>query len=294
MVGPTVAALIPCYNSSLYIRRTLSSVLSQTYPPAKIIVVDDGSTDDTPAILRDFAESITVCRHPDGFNHGQYASLNLALKQARTDLIAFLDHDDLWYPRKLAVCVDALARHSESGAVYTNGDIIDSNDRRLHAILNFAPPQATPEHLMLDCFIKTPSTVVVRRELLERAGPFNASFPACADHDMWLRLAELSAIDYIATPLIAHRQHAMQLSILAKRRMWTDGFRVLEDARRRYPYSRASVKKRLAVLHYRLAQCEWWDGRRSLALARLLLSALLDPQRALSVAARGRWSLTAQ
>src|SRR5512143_3730544 len=107
---PLVSVVMPVYNGARYLRQALESALAQTYRPLEIVVVDDGSTDETPAILAEFGTRIRALRQP---NSGSAAARNAALDAARGELIAFLDADDLWLPQKLAVQVEYLREHPD-------------------------------------------------------------------------------------------------------------------------------------------------------------------------------------
>lgn len=115
----TISVVIPTYNSAAVIRLTLDSVLRQTVPPNEILVLDDGSTDDTVSILESFAPKVSVIRQS---NRGVAAARNELSRLATGDLIAFLDHDDLWHPRYLEVQSGQFARHPQAAAFFTRHD----------------------------------------------------------------------------------------------------------------------------------------------------------------------------
>ena len=122
---PKVSVIIPAYNAAPYLAETLASVFAQSYPDYEIIVVDDGSTDDTLAVLEQFADRITLIRKPNG---GPASARNAGLRQARGELLAFLDGDDLWLPDKLAAQVErddseiGRRAHDAQQAVLAAGD----------------------------------------------------------------------------------------------------------------------------------------------------------------------------
>jgi len=113
-----VSVIIPAYNSGPYLTETIESVLRQTYPHREIIVVDDGSTDDTPARVARYGPALTYIRQAQG---GVGAARNRGVAAARGDYIALLDHDDLWVPEKLEVQVEVAARHPASGMLVCDG-----------------------------------------------------------------------------------------------------------------------------------------------------------------------------
>lgn len=279
--GPSVAVIIPCYNSSRFLKKTLDSALAQNYQPLEIITVNDGSSDDTGKILESYQPRIRVLYHPNGANRGESASVNLALSTTQAEFVAFLGHDDLWYPQKVERVVAAFEESPHAGLVYSNGHMIDETDRVLYPFQRADyVHDPRPHRLLLDCYIKTPSLVVVRRSVLALTGQFSAF--VASDHDLWLRIAEVSSVLYVPDCLVAHRKHGKQQSIVSRRQMWQEGFEILDRACRRYPYGIDVKRKRKAVLHYRLFECDWAERSRARAVLHFLCAALLDPLRALS------------
>ena len=278
MPGLSVAAVVSCWNGEKFLKRALASALAQTYTLAEVTVVDDGSTDGTPAVLEAFGSSVTVLRHPGRENRGQGASLNLAIRKTSSDLIAFLDHDDIWYPDKTTRQVEVFDNERDTGLVYTNGHVISEDDRKLHPILaqGFAETNR-PESILLNCYIRTPSMVMVRRSLLDKVGSFSEDL-LCPDHDMWVRMAEATRLHYLDAKLTGYRQHQGQLSL--RRRMWEDEFRLLDAACRRHSYSPAVRHRRKAVIRYRLGQYDHGAGRYVSSAFNFFLAFLHDPPRA--------------
>lgn len=128
-----ISVVIPTYNSAAVIRLTLDSVLRQTVPPHEILVLDDGSTDDTVAIVESYAPKVSVIRQS---NHGVAAARNELSRRATGELIAFLDHDDLWHPRYLEIQGQAYSANPDAVAFFTRHDnfyglgVYDWRDRK--------------------------------------------------------------------------------------------------------------------------------------------------------------------
>jgi len=277
----SVTAILPCYNSARFLEQTLDSILGQSYPDVSVIAVDDGSTDDTPQVLGKYLASgrLKMFSHEGNRNRGVAASMNLGLEMASSDLIAFIDHDDVWYPDKIRRQVEVFEQTPEVDMVYTNGDVINQYGKKMYSILGPSHRESNrPENLLLDCYIKSCSMVMVARKAMEKAGRFKEHLLP-TDHDMWLRLQEVATLHYLSDCLIGYRVHATQSS--HKRKLWEDGFIILADALKRFPYSRAAAKKRLAVLHYRLAEHDLRSGKRIRSARNFLLSLYLDPARSL-------------
>lgn len=282
-----VAVIISCYNSAKYIRQTLGSILAQNYSSFQVIAVNDGSTDATATILQSYGRRITVLNHPDGGNHGQSASLNLGIAQSNSDYIAFMDHDDLWQPDKLKKQTDLLDQHHDIGLVYTNGHVVGKKGDKLYPLLGKGHVEKNSiGDILLDCYIRTPSMVMVRRSLLVQVGEFVPGI--IADQDMWVRIKEISHFYYLNEPLVCYREHFDQVSSVNNLKMWQDALLVLENAMQRYPYPLWIRNKRLAVIHYRLAKAFLQVQAYPTAIMHLVKSFQHDPVRAVRHLLRGK------
>lgn len=282
-VRGAVSVVIPCYNASRYIYDTIQSVLTQTYRIEKILVINDGSSDESLDILKKFGDKIIVLHHENGENKGQALSLNLGLQYVDSEFVAFLDADDVWDENKLACQIDCLNKNPDCLLCYTNGHVVDEQDRPLYPIF----PAGFEEHnrvgdILLDCYIRTPSMVMVRRSLFDKVGYFSESFSA-PDHDMWIRASEVGKFYYLERDLVGYRQHPGQLSSMHARKMWENGFAVLQDAARRYPYPERLKRKRMAVLYFRIAQCGLKDKKLFTTVYSCVRSFCYDPGRAIKV-----------
>ncbi|MCK8516786.1 glycosyltransferase family 2 protein [Methylonatrum kenyense] len=289
MANKLVSIIIPAYNRGKYIRQCVQSALWQTYHPVEVIVVDDGSTDETRAILDEMATDprLIVLEHPGRQNRGQSASLNLGIQHAKGDYINILDSDDYLEPEKLAVEVPFLASHPEIGLVYSNGWRTNADGVPFES---FYPEDHRepndPNAVLLDCYLLLPGNALVRRTAYDAVGPFEEAFRAAQDHDMLIRLAERIRFAYIAKHLFYYRMHADSISGKGKAVRWNTGFMILKRATRRFPYNKSTTRKRLAVLNYRLATVEFNNRLILKSAPKFFLAAILDPIRALKVLAR--------
>jgi glycosyltransferase involved in cell wall biosynthesis len=281
-----VSVIIPAFNRARYIRQTVESVLGQTYPNIETIVVDDGSSDGTRGILEEYQDKITLLQHPQGQNRGQSASINLGLSRAEGDYIAILDSDDYWEPEKTEIQTAYLEQHPDVGLVYANGTAVNSNGEFLYNIYPARhDEESRPEKILLDCYIHLPSNSMLRKSVLDRAGRFDESFRAAQDHDMLIRIAEITRLGYINKSLYHYRRHQESISKSNQGaiRRWRNGFIILDRAKNRHPYPRTVIYKRKAALHFRLFQCAMENKSILTALPHLLLAGLYDPLRACSV-----------
>lgn len=278
-----VNVIVTCYNSERYLVETLESVFAQNFTNFSLTAIDDGSTDQTASILKNCNSKVTVLRHKDRCNHGQSASLNLGISRCDSEYIAFLDHDDTWHPDKLKRQVEVLDLCPEVGLVYTNGFVINGENRVLYPLLPVGHMEiGKAVDLLLDCYIRTPSMVMVRAKLLKKVGSFVEGI--IADQDMWLRIKEVSNFHYLNEKLTSYREHSGQISSASRIRMWHDALLVLDRALQRYPYPAWSRRKRLAVIKFRLGIGYWMMRAYPTALTHFLNSFSNDPIRAIRYA----------
>ncbi len=203
MQGPLVSVIIPAYNRIHLTVRTVDSVLRQTHKNLDIIVVDDGSTDNTPQAMDAYYGQVRYYRKPNG---GACSARNVGIREARGEYVAFLDCDDLYLPDKLALSVRFLQANAQYGFVHTAAHFIDDKDKVVgqYSHVRSRRDAATPSRLILGNFVCN-STVVVRREILAQAGLFDETIFTPADWDMWLRLAAVAPGGYLDVPLTMYR-----------------------------------------------------------------------------------------
>ena len=204
----TVSVVIPSYNRASLLKEAIDSVLGQDFDDFELIVVDDGSTDDTPGLLQSYP-NICVVRQD---RRGVSAARNAGIRRASGRFLAFLDSDDLWLPGKLSAQMTFFKTHPKAVICQTEEVWIRSgvrvNPKRRHrkyAGMIF-------ERSVELCLV-SPSAVMLERSLLDEVGWFDESLPACEDYDLWLRIACRFPIHLITTPLVIKRGgHPDQLS----------------------------------------------------------------------------------
>lgn len=212
-VSPLVSVILPVHNREGSVARALASVHAQTYRHWELIVVDDGSTDDTRGAVGRSGVPVTLLTQARA---GAYAARNLGLRHARGELVAFIDSDDAWLPDKLAAQVP-LMRRPEVGLVY--GDAVHVT----------APREGAPR-TGLTCFAVSPPrrgraagglawcnfiptcTVLVRRACLEEAGGFPESSEISSDYVAWFRIARRHELDYVGRPVAEYTVHPEGIS----------------------------------------------------------------------------------
>ena len=238
---PKISVVIPTYNRADLISETLDSVLAQTYRDFEVIVVDDGSTDDTIKLLSKYGQDIRIIGQE---NQGAGSARNTGIREAKGEFIAFLDSDDLWLPKKLERQIAFLDRNRDLSWVYTDVEVFDGESGRKLYILGQCSRLYEGDilpYLFLKNFIPS-STLLVRRSIFNEIGAFK-TLPMAQDCDMWLRIAALYPVGLIAEPLARYRIHRERISSGHK---WKTKFNIhitiIEQACAREPARLAPIK----------------------------------------------------
>ncbi|MBR0866087.1 glycosyltransferase involved in cell wall biosynthesis [Bradyrhizobium diazoefficiens] len=204
--SPRVSVILPTYNRADLVRYAIASVLDQTYRDFELIVVDDGSTDDTPAVLGSFDDPRLRCFSQP--NKGRSSARNFALHHARGDYIAFQDSDDLYLPTKLAKQVQFLDEHPDYAAVYTSASCIGDNGDSLNFVYRASVSgNIYPDIAFFQPVTITLPTVMVRRVVLDETGVFDEAMHRFEDTDLWRRIAKhhlFGAIDEVTCLVRTH------------------------------------------------------------------------------------------
>ena len=204
-----ITVIIPVYNRPSLVQEALQSVLDQTYPNLEIIVVDDGSTDDTPLALQTFGDQIRIIHQK---NKGVSAARNTGIENSDGNWIAFLDSDDIWLPEKLSLQMQFFENHPDARICQTE-EIWIKNGKRLYPKKKHKKKSGMIFENCLPLCIVSPSAVMIHREMFEWVGTFDESLPACEDYDLWLRISCQYPIYLLDQPLIIKRGgHDDQLS----------------------------------------------------------------------------------
>lgn len=221
-VEPTVGVIIPTYNCDRYIAQAVESVLQQQDCSYEIIVIDDGSTDSTKEVLESYSDRIRYILQP---NQGVAAARNHGIAVARADLIAFLDADDYFLPRKLALQAAIFAKRPDLGIVHSGWQRVDSQGKK---ILDVCPWEQVPE-LDLENWLRwkpvLPSAMMFRREWLQYVGGFDPRFPPAEDTNLVLKLAlkgcKTAWLKQITVCYRQHEQSAMHKGLPQARSLTT-------------------------------------------------------------------------
>ncbi len=222
----SVSVVIPTYNRANMLREALESVLRQSFQPTEVLVVDDGSTDLTKEVVASFGNK--RIRYLSFSNSGVSSARNKGWRSALGDWVAFLDSDDLWLPQKLQRQIQAVDSRADVPLCYTD-EIWIRHNRRVNPCKHHAKHSGWIfQHCLARCII-SPSSALIRRDVLEEMGGFDESMPACEDYDLWLRLTSRYPVLFLEERLIIKRGgHPDQLS----KKFWgMDRFRIRALAR---------------------------------------------------------------
>lgn len=216
----TVSAVVPVYNAAAYIHETLASLLRQEVPLDEIIVVDDGSRDNTCEIVKKVAEiDSRVKLHQFSSNQGVSSARNFGIQAASSAWILFVDGDDIADERLLSRQLDRMQQLADYGygdivLVHSAYQQIDATGKMLNGITRWKQvfPQELLGYLLLRNHIITASGVLASREALAQAGGFNSNLHYAEDWDLWLRLAQKGGFGYVDEPLVFVRRHSQNTS----------------------------------------------------------------------------------
>jgi glycosyltransferase involved in cell wall biosynthesis len=206
----SVSVIIPTFNRAMKTARAVASVLYQTFTDYEIIVVDDGSRDNTEGVLRQFGRSLRYIAHP--CNRGVSAARNRGIRESEAPWIAFLDSDDYWLPQKLEAQMAFFRIHPEASICQTQ-EIWIRNGRYVNPKKRHKKPSGDVFEPSLRLCLISPSAVMLRRSLMGEVGHFDENLPVCEDYDLWLRIACRHPVHLIEDRLIVKEGgHSDQLS----------------------------------------------------------------------------------
>jgi glycosyltransferase involved in cell wall biosynthesis len=211
----TVSVVIPCFNAEAFVGEALESVAAQTRRPLEVLVVDDASTDGSAEVIRAF-EGVRLLENP--VNAGSALSRNRALLEARGDVVAFLDADDVWLPHHLETVVSMLDAHPEAAVGFA---AVEHFGSRSGVWLVDLPEDGPFDafHACLEATCVPQMSAVARRDVLAAVGNYRQPEPICAyaeDYDLWLRIARRWPFVYTQKVTARYRWHPGQISQSAR------------------------------------------------------------------------------
>jgi glycosyltransferase involved in cell wall biosynthesis len=222
--GPIVSVVIPAYNSARTIRATVRSALDQEDVALEVIVVDDGSSDNTPELVETIADPrVRLVRQPNG---GAPSARNTGIQHATGDWVAFLDSDDLWVPHKLKAQLSALATFPAGFAAQSSAYLVDDDMKVLQIRRCVQPENNLLTFLRFQNLPAAASSWLVRRDVLEHVGGFDPELVILEDWDLSIKLARYGDPLNMEEPLTLYRQHPGNRSLNLDIHI-DSGFRVL-------------------------------------------------------------------
>lgn len=205
MKEPFVSVVIPAYNAAKTLKTTVKSVFEQTIQDFEIIIVDDGSKDNTLKVAREIADSdsrVKVITQPNG---GAPEARNTGIKTAQGEYVALLDADDLWMPHKLERQLEFLSQHKDVNAVISGAYYVNNNLEVLSVVRCFESKDVLLETLLFQNLPATQSTIIIKRKIFDEIGLFDTGLVILEDWELLIRLARFGNLKTIEEPLSLYR-----------------------------------------------------------------------------------------
>gem|GEM_PF-5610097 len=267
---------MPVYNGSKYIAKAIQSVLDQTHQNFELIIVDDGSTDETVSIVNSFIKSLKekihlICQS----NGGVSVARNTALNLAQGEWVAFLDCDDVWKIDKLEKQLKIANANKSVGLIYSYADFVDEE---LESVINYSRINYNYRgSSLIELFCKDfliTSSVMIRRQVIQGIGHFNSLLRVGEDYEFFLRVLAVTEIDLVEEPLFQRRILPTSLSRLSFVDDWLTDLKTLHNTLARHPelielYS-DRIFSRLGELYFSLGYQCLEEGYNRLALKQLI------------------------
>lgn len=275
----SVSIILPCYNGARWINNSIKSILNQTFKNFELIIIDDGSKDNSKDIINKYQDS--RIRYIFQNNKGFSASINRGIKESSGDFIGFIGQDDIWLTYKLDYQLHWFINHNDCSLLFSDYYLMDSND----GIIGFSSPEKIRfssnedfiKKLFLNNFIGF-ETVLIKRKCFENEISFDERMIGFSDHDMWLRLACKYSFGYLNKPTVKKRIHKLQISAYKQDETMYDEFLLISKAIKLYPFLKSTLNKKIASLYYKNATNTIYNnGEIELAKKKLLITIKYQP-----------------
>lgn len=219
-----VSVVIPTHNRADLLPRAIDSVLNQTYSNFEIIVVSDGSTDNTEEVVKSYSDKDSRIRFI-GYSpaRGGNIARNTGIEAAKGEYVAFLDDDDEWMPAKLEKQINVMESDNRIGLVYTGVNIIYVNEGLRYSFIGESKGDLSKE-ILLDNHIGTTSTVMVRKMILEETGAFDEKLKALQDFELWIRVCQKCLIGLVPEELINYYNYTGTNQVSSSTQKYIDAF----------------------------------------------------------------------
>ena len=267
LVEPIISVVIATYNRAEYLPQTIESILAQTFKNFELIVVDDGSSDNTRAILESYGDCLRVCYQS---NRGPSAARNVGVRQARGAWIAIQDSDDLCTDNHLEVLFGHVTQHPDCGMVFGNGAYLVGPEHGRRTIIPAAKSRklaragVTLDDLFDKSIVRLQGSLISRRAY-DEVGQHDESFRICMDLDLAFRIFMKFPVCYVDQIVFLYRKHEGNIGRNEELRL-VENIRVIEKLVKDYPAARKllgpqKIASRIAYRYYKLAKGRWQRGQ---------------------------------
>lgn len=271
-----VSVIIPAYNAEKFIEETIQSVLKQTHFNLELIVVDDGSTDNTLKLVEDFCKYDKRTTLIKQENSGVSAARNAGFLACNGSYIAFLDADDVWNPKFLESTLQKLSTDKSLGLVYCDNQLIDGNSQKMQEV-NGGKEGYVLDNLLLGGegeYIFGISGGVLKKEVIESVGGFDIDLSNCADHEFYFRVANKYKIGRVPKVGWYYRQHSnnmhYNINLLEK-----DTLIAYKKADKNKLFKNATFRRKCYSNMYLMLAGSWWkDGKKKMKGVRYILKSI--------------------
>lgn len=276
--NPLVSIITPTYNRADFIEQAVNSVLAQTYANFELLIVDDGSTDNTRNLLEPALADSRV-RYFSQENQGQSIARNLALSKAKGDFVCFLDSDNYWPAEKLEQQVGLFREHPDCDVIYGDIIVIDEKDREVSRKNMTRYSGHIAKYMIRDNCVSM-NTAMARRRCFDKLGAMSGTRRVADDYDLWLRFSARFRFFYVPEFFAYYRVMDDQISS-DKTRRFDSNWQIINDFRREFPdaMSAQEFDSGFAAFHSRKARYLASQGFKSKALAEMAKALRLQPLR---------------
>ncbi|SHI14738.1 glycosyltransferase [Desulfofustis glycolicus] len=251
---PMISVIMATYNMGQYVCQAVDSVLDQDYGNLEVIVVDDGSIDDTPLKLKRYASDSRVkLIHQE--NAGQTTAKNRGLQEAQGEYVGFCDADNFWFPSKLSRQLPLFDNRDKLAVVYGDLQLIDAAGNKMATPAVKRYSGRITGQLLCDNFVSFNTSLTPRR-VVEEVGGFDESLRMGIDYDLWLRISVSYEFQYIPEPLVGYRIWGGQMSNRTGER-FENSFRMMNNFLARYPRSVTPAEVRRGWAHTYVSRGRW-------------------------------------
>lgn len=251
---PLVSVITPTFNRSEFLREAINSVLAQTYENFELIIVDDGSTDDTKKVIEPYLTDQRI-KYFYQFNQGQSVARNRGISESNGAFICFLDSDNVWFPKKLSISISEFYRFPKADIVYGDGVFIDAKSEEIGKNTMKRYSGRITHHLLKDNFVSM-NTTMTRSRCFKELGGFNETDRVAEDYELWLRFSTKFEFHYIPEFLSYYRVMDDQISSDKKQR-FSGNEKLLLKFLEQYPDAVTRRQRRRGLSHFYIRRARY-------------------------------------